>query len=155
MFAQIFQTERGVFGHLNAKPSTTYQVKCIPSSSPHPPDNSLNRRHLAHSLLWWTFQYHVAQRNVSQSRLNKSQLPLLDDLAPGFRGVEEVLQVVISHNNAVRFFGKVEQKPEQYKGCYISVLPAYFPYDRVLETSSQFGQCCPQRVILLATMCTR
>lgn len=107
----------------------------------------MNRRHLARSSPGWTFQYRVTQRNVKRSRLGEAQLPLLNDLAPGFRGVEEVLQVVIRHDDAVRFFGEVEQKPEQRRGGYISVLLAKLPppRDGVLETSSRFGRCRPQR----------
>lgn len=42
---------------------------------------------------------------------HNTQSPLLNDLAPGVRGVDKVPQVVIGNNDPVCFFCKVEQEP--------------------------------------------
>lgn len=40
-----------------------------------------------------------------------TQSPLLNDLAPGVRGVDKVPQVVIGNDDPVCFFCEVEQEP--------------------------------------------
>lgn len=37
--------------------------------------------------------------------------PFLDDAAPGNRGVDEVPQVVVGYDDAIRFLSQVEQEP--------------------------------------------
>lgn len=47
---------------------------------------------------------------------SKLKQPLLNDLAPGVRRVDEVPQVVVGYDDPVRFFREVEQEPVVMRG---------------------------------------
>lgn len=57
----------------------------------------------------------------------------MNDLAPGIRGVDKVPQVVISDNDPIRFFSKMEQEPDQQGGLLHF---QDFPHARLLDTCS-------------------
>lgn len=48
--------------------------------------------------------------------MRNKQSPLLNDLAPGVRGLDKVPKVVIGYDDPVCFFCEVQQEPDREKG---------------------------------------